>query len=270
MLIREYDKDEFDYDFDYNEDKETYYYTIYYVTYYVNENNFLSPVEEYEEEVTTIPTDDDTDDELYKIIKKTERKLDSEVAKGEYEGLWIHRIDIPIYSNYRQSDVDRWQGSSSIGDVDIESKELELPSDWTDEDDDFTYLADYALDQKDSLNESIMNMAVRKHYKERMNCTESLEAYEIGKRYPDFSMLEPFIINYDVDLSEVEVGDILIRDWQYGHLPNTGYIPMEVIDIPNDRSILVMTDKGQHYISNDGGISKDAMYHRLDRDFLYE
>lgn len=266
MLIREYNDD-----FDYNEDKETYYYTIYYVTYYVNDNNFLSPVEEYEDdEVITIPMDDDTNNDLYELISKTERKIDSEVAKGKYVGLWVHRIDIPIYSNYKQIDVDDWVGSSTIGDVDIESNEIELPSDWSDEDDDFAYLADYALNQKDSLSESIMNMAVRKHYKERMNCTESLECYEVGKRYPDFSMLEPFIINYDVDLSEVEVGDILIRDWQYGHLPNTGYIPMEVIDIPNDRTILVMTKEGQHYISNDNGISKDAMYHRLDRDFLYE
>ena len=268
LTINEYNEFD-DYDF-YETDKETYYYTVYYITYYVNESNFLSPVQEYiEMDLTELPVDDDTDNDIYKTLSATERKLDAEVAKGNYNGLWIHRIDIPIYSDYEQSDVDRWSGSSEIGDIEIDSKEVDLPEDWNDDSDDFSYLADYAISKKDTITESVMNMAIRKHYKERSVCTESLESFEVGKRYPDFEMLEPFIINYDVDLNDLEVGDIIIRDWQYGHLPNTGYIPMEVLDI-TDRAILVYTNEGQHYISNDRGISKDAMYHRLDRDFLYE
>jgi hypothetical protein len=268
LTINEYDEyDDYDY---YESDKETYYYTVYYITYYKDETNFLSPIREYiDNKMNSLPIDDDTDDDIYKALSKEEHKIDSAVAKGEYEGLWIHRIDIAIYSNYKQIDVDDWSGSSEIGDIEVDSTEITIPKDWTDEDDDFSYLADYALRNKDNINESIMNMAVRKHYKERAVCNESLESFEVGKRYSDFSMLEPFIINYDVDLNELEIGDIIIRDWQYGHLPNTGYIPMEVLDI-NDKAILVYTNEGQHYISNDRGISKDAMYHRLDRDFLYE
>ena len=270
LKITEYD--DFD-DFDYYDkgNKETYYYTVYYVTYYVSDSDFLSPIEEYQEtEISTLPLDDETDTNLYKALSKIERHIDSDVAKGDYKGLWLHRIDIPVYSNYKQVDVDRWTGSSDIGEADVDSIEIELPKDWSEEDDDFSYLADHALSQRNNLSESIMNMAVRKHFKERSMCSEGLSVFQIGKRYPDFSMLEPFIIDYDVDLSYVEIGDILIRDWQYGHLPNTGYIPMEVIDITDDMSILVQTKDGSHYICNDGGISKDAMYHRLDPDFAID
>ena len=272
MRILEYTDYEND-DFDYYDsgDKETYYYTVYYVTYFKDNSNFLSPIEEYEEtDTNTLPIDDETDTDLYKSLSKIERRIDSEVAKGEYNGLWLHRIDIPIYSDYKQVDVDRWVGSSDIGEADIDSVEVELPKDWSEDDDDFSYLADYALGQRNSLTESIMNMAVRKHFKERSAYNEGLEVFQIGKRYPDFSMLEPFIVDYDVDLSNIEIGDIIIRDWQYGHLPNTGYIPMEVIDIPNEMTILVKTKDGSHCIAVDNGISSDAMYHRLDPEFAID
>ena len=268
MRITEYD--DFD-DFGYESDKETYYYTVYYVTYYVNDSNYLSPVEEHEDvDIYSLPIDDDTDDVIYKTLSRVERRIDSEVAKGEYSGLWLHRIDIPIYSDYKQVDVDRWAGSSKVGEAEVDSVEIELPKDWEEDSDDFLYLADYALNKRSTMNESIMNMSVRKHFKERSNCTEGLEIFQIGKRYPDFEMLEPFIIDYDVDLDNVEVGDILIRDWQFGHLPNTGYIPMEVIDTSNGRAIVVQTKDGSHCIAIDNGISSDAMYHRLDPEFAID
>jgi hypothetical protein len=269
LRINEYDEDEFDYDYDL--DKESFYNTIFYITYYKDKNNFLSPVDEqFETDMSNIPVDDDTDDELFKELIKIEHKIDDDVASGKYEGLWVHKISIVINSNYKQIDVDDWSGDSSLESIDVDSVQVDMPNDWTDDDDDFGYLSDYALSNESLMKESIMNMSIRKHYKERINCSEGLECFEIGKRYPDFSMLEPFIINYDVDLNDVEVGDILIRDWQYGHLPNTGYIPMEVIDINNNNSILVQSGKDMHYIANDNGISKDASYHRLDRDYLYE
>ena len=270
IRLNEYD-DDYDYDFDYDSDKEAFYNTVFYVTYYANESNYLSPISEtFEVEMDTLPIDEQTDSKLYKAITKEEHKIDSEVAKGEYKGLWLHKINIVIESDYDQVDVDRWDGSSEIAELDVESIQLDLPDDWSEDDEDFDYLSDYALRNESLMTESIMNTSVRKHYKERMNCSEGLEVFEIGKRYPDFSMLEPFILNYDVDLDDVEVGDILIRDWQYGHLPNTGYIPMEVIDIDDNNRILVQCDKDMHYIVNDNGINRDAMYHRLDRDYLYE
>jgi len=271
IRINEYDEDEFDYDYDIDSDKESYYNTVYYVTYYANKDNFLSPVsEEFKTDMSTIPMTEYTDDDVYNELTKIERKIDDEVASGKYDGLWVHKIELIIDSNYNQIDVDDWSGSSNLNSIEVDSIQVDMPDDWSEEDDDFGYLSDYALSNESLMKESIMNMSVRKHYKERMNCSEGLECFEIGKRYPDFSMLEPFIINYDVDLNDVEVGDILIRDWQYGHLPNTGYIPMEVIDIDNNNSILVQCGKDMHYISNDNGISTDASYHRLDRDYLYE
>ena len=267
--LREYDDD-----FDYDSEMETYYYKVYYVTYYMNDDTYLSPVEEQEDiSLSDIPVDDNIDDELYRVLTTIEQKIDDAVAKGNYQGLWLHEICIPIESDYKQVDVDDYQGTSNIlkNNINVDSIEVDLPEDWTSEDDDFTYLADIAMKNKTQFTESVMNMSVLKSYRNKTNCNEELEIYEIGKRYPDFQMLEPFILNYDVDLDDLEVGDIIIRDWQFGHLPNTGYIPMLVVDVDDRMRIVVETTDGkQHTISKDFGVNKDAVYHRLNPEFLYE
>lgn len=95
------------------------------------------------------------------------------------------------------------------------------------------------------------------------------EHYEIGKRYPDFYMLEPFIEEYDVDLNSVSDGDILIRDWQYGHLKNTGYRPCQVVLTDSTNSIQLFDGYSNYSVCKDPIISKDTHWHRLNINYLY-
>ena len=274
-LYRE-DYNDDDYGFDYDTDMERYYYTVYYVTYYKDPNEYVSPIEEYEEVMLhELPTDESIDDDVLDILEKREHKLDDAVSKGEYEGLWLHKIEIPIESNFKRSDVDRYEGESKIieKDITVDSTEIDIPDDWTEGDTDYVYLSDTALQNRDKMTESIMNMSITKHYRNSANqqYNEDLTQYHIGKEYPDFDMLEQFIVDYDVDLRDVEVGDILIRDWQYGHLANTGYIPVIVEDIPDDMRIVVRSADGKkHIITKDYTINRDAMYHRLSSDFVID
>ena len=97
---------------------------------------------------------------------------------------------------------------------------------------------------------------------------ESLRSFEIGKTYPDFDMIEPFIQEYDIALSDVHVGDIIVRDWQFGHLKNTGYKPQEVVDITN-HNIVVSNNNGYNdRIFVDTIITKDTVYHKLNKNYL--
>ena len=105
----------------------------------------------------------------------------------------------------------------------------------------------------------------------RRNVSEgmSLSCYEIGKRYPDFEMLESFITEYDVDPTTLKEGDIIIRDWQYGHLPNTGYRPMRVLEEFDGVSITVESfNKTKHRVCVDPNLMRDKMFHKLTLDGL--
>lgn len=96
-----------------------------------------------------------------------------------------------------------------------------------------------------------------------------LEGYEIGEKYSDFHMIEEFISDYDVDLTQVKVGDILVRDFQFGHLRNTGYTPLKVVETFNGMSIKVQgTDNRIYSICADPHISKDTVFHKLDKNSL--
>lgn len=108
------------------------------------------------------------------------------------------------------------------------------------------------------------NQFIRKHRYELT--TESLESFELGKRYSDFSMIEPFIIEYNTDLTTLETGDIIVKDWQYGHLKNTGYKAWEVIEPFDGMNVSVGKDGEVLYrICADPTISKDDTWHKLDK-----
>ena len=69
-------------------------------------------------------------------------------------------------------------------------------------------------------------------------------------------------------MSDVRVGDIIVRDWQFCHLKNTGYKPQEVVDITN-HNIIVSNDNGYNdRIFVDTTITKDTVYHKLNRSYL--
>lgn len=122
--------------------------------------------------------------------------------------------------------------------------------------------------------ESVMcpSMTIRnKKYSDSLIQTEQLEKYEVGKRYPDFNMIEQFISEYNVDLTTLKVNDVIIRDWQYGHIKNTGYIPLKVIEPFNGIRLIVETTNNKlRQIVYDNGITKDATYHKLDKKYLFK
>ena len=104
--------------------------------------------------------------------------------------------------------------------------------------------------------------------KKNMSENISLSCYELGKCYPDFEMLESFIDIYNVDLTTLVEGDIIIRDWQYGHLPNTGYRPMKVIEEFDGVSITVVCNNNtKHRVCVSPTLMKDKVFHKLDPDY---
>lgn len=126
---------------------ETYYYTVIYFTYYKDKFNYETPLFEIDEYYNKyIPMDDDTDP--IKYVEKQEIKINEEVYKGEFSGLWMHTITVPIESNYKQVEVDRWYGESTIDTegIDYESVEIPLPEEYDEDDYDMLYLSDYAED----------------------------------------------------------------------------------------------------------------------------
>lgn len=88
-------------------------------------------------------------------------------------------------------------------------------------------------------NESIMSASVRNARRNRNTLVkESLDHLELGKCYKDFYMVEDHIDVYDCDTADLKKGDYIIRDFQFGHLPNggnKGYIPYKVMDIVYER-----------------------------------
>ena len=67
---------------------------------------------------------------------------------------------------------------------------------------------------------------------------EHLEYLKLGQSYRNFCQVEDHIDDYNCDTLTLKPGDCIIRDFQFGHLPNggnKGYIPYEVVDIEYDR-----------------------------------
>ena len=90
--------------------------------------------------------------------------------------------------------------------------------------------------KKRSTKESIMLKNTR-HDRKKTVC-EHLDYLQLGKCYKMFCQVEDHIEDYDCDTVNLKKGDYIIRDFQFGHLPNggnKGYIPYKVIDIEYDR-----------------------------------
>lgn len=111
------------------------------------------------------------------------------------------------------------------------------------------------------------NKFIKSHHYD--TTTESLEVFELNTRYDDFSMLEPFITDYNTDLTTLKKGDIIVKDWQYGHLKNTGYRAWEVIEPFDGMNVSVGIDGEVVYrICADPNLSKDDVYHKLNKKDL--
>ena len=84
--------------------------------------------------------------------------------------------------------------------------------------------------------ESMMLRNTR-HDKKKCVC-EHLEELKLGQPYKQFCQVEDHIEDFNCDTLDLKKGDYIIRDFQFGHLPNggnKGYIPYKVIDIEYDR-----------------------------------
>jgi DNA-binding ferritin-like protein len=84
--------------------------------------------------------------------------------------------------------------------------------------------------------ESMMLRNTR-HNKKPCVC-ERLENLKLGQSYVNWCQVEDFIEDYNCDTVNLKKGDYIIRDFQFGHLPNggnKGYIPYKVEDIEYDR-----------------------------------
>ena len=87
-----------------------------------------------------------------------------------------------------------------------------------------------------SYNESIMSASVRR--KKFPILYEHLDKLKLGQSYTFFGQVEDHIDDYNCDTATLKKGDYIIRDFQFGHLPNggnKGYIPYKVVDIEYDR-----------------------------------
>ena len=100
------------------------------------------------------------------------------------------------------------------------------------------------------------------------NGNYDLQHYEIGRRYPDFDMLSPFIESYDIPVTRIQKNDIIIRDWQYGHLDGTGYRPYKVVEVTENNSIKVFDGHRTYSVCTDPIISKDTTWHKLYSKYL--
>ena len=75
---------------------------------------------------------------------------------------------------------------------------------------------------------------------------EHLDKLKLGQSYTLFCQVEDHIEDYNCDPINLKAGDYIIRDFQFGHLPNggnKGYIPYKVVDVVYDD----ISDKGGYY-----------------------
>lgn len=91
-----------------------------------------------------------------------------------------------------------------------------------------------------------------------------LKSVQIGKSYPDFCMFEDIITDYDIPLTEVKKGDVIIQDYQFGHVKRTGYTPALVVDVLEGHSVKVDVGSGQIVsLCADPYVSNTVVYHKL-------
>ena len=97
------------------------------------------------------------------------------------------------------------------------------------------YFLGRVVENKETTNESMMLRNTR--HNRRKSCYEHLDNLELGKSYVNFCQVEDHIEDYDVDTIDLKKGDYVIRDFQFGHLPNggnKGYIPYKVNNVVYD------------------------------------
>lgn len=83
--------------------------------------------------------------------------------------------------------------------------------------------------------EGVMSASVRR---KRKPICEHLDHLKLGQSYTLFCQVEDHIDDYNCDPLTLKKGDYIIRDFQFGHLPNggnKGYIPYKVVEIEYDR-----------------------------------
>lgn len=93
------------------------------------------------------------------------------------------------------------------------------------------FLGRILKESKNMRNESIMARSARRR---KRPCFESLQYLKLGQPYKSFCEVEDHIEDYNCNPADFKKGDFIIRDFQYGHLPNggsEGYIPYKVTDI---------------------------------------
>ena len=84
--------------------------------------------------------------------------------------------------------------------------------------------------------ESMMNPYLKRS-RQRACLKEGFAKLKLGQPYKMFCDVEEHIEDYNCNPLDLKVGDYVIRDFQFGHLPNggnKGYIPYEVTDIVYD------------------------------------
>ena len=92
-----------------------------------------------------------------------------------------------------------------------------------------------SLRRRRTRKESIM---LRNTRHDKRICCEHLDYLKLGQPYKLFCQVEDHIEDYNCDTTSLKKGDYVIRDFQFGHLPNggnKGYIPYQVVDIEYSR-----------------------------------
>ena len=80
-------------------------------------------------------------------------------------------------------------------------------------------------------NENMMSQYIVRNRRKRKGICEHLDKLKLGQSYTMFCQVEDHIDDYNVDPLTLQEGDYIIRDFQFGHLPNggnKGYIPYKV------------------------------------------
>lgn len=114
--------------------------------------------------------------------------------------------------------------------------------------------------------ESMMTKFVIKNRKsQRGFVQESLDTLEVGKSYLNFNLIADHIEEYDVDLTSLKQGDIIVKLFQSGYEPhgnNKGYIPVQIVEPYNGTFIVIDNNKYLFKIWVDQ-LCKWETYHKL-------
>lgn len=95
-------------------------------------------------------------------------------------------------------------------------------------------------------NEGMMSQYIVRNRGKKKGICEHLDKLKLGQSYTMFCQVEDHIDDYNVDPITLKEGDYIIRDFQFGHLPNggnKGYIPYKVNAVVYDD----VSDKSGYY-----------------------